>query len=66
MPQHERYFLQIWHSRALAGWQWRARLDRLSDGERHRFTDPDALLQHVRSLVEAEAPSHLPEQKGEP
>ena len=24
MPQHERYLLQIWQSRALAGWQWAA------------------------------------------
>lgn len=66
MPQQERYLLQIWRSRALSGWQWRARLDRLSDGERLRFTDPEALLQHVRALLEAEAPDHGGDQKGAP
>jgi hypothetical protein len=66
MPQHERYLLQIWRSRALAGWQWTARVDRLSDGERHRFTDPEALVRHVRTLVEAEAPTHEAEEKGAP
>jgi hypothetical protein len=66
MPKHERYLLQIWRSRALAGWQWAARLDRLSDGERHRFTDPEALLEHVRALAQAEPPDHQPEEKGAP
>jgi hypothetical protein len=66
MPQHERYLLQIWRSRALAGWQWSARLDRLSDGERLRFTDPEALLQHVRALVEAESPNNDIDRIGEP
>jgi hypothetical protein len=66
MPQQERYLLQIWRSRALAGWQWRARLDRLSDGEQHRFTDPEALLQHVRAVMQSEQPDQEPQEKGAP
>jgi hypothetical protein len=66
MPQHERYLLQIWRSRALAGRQWTARLDCLSDGERHRFTDPEALIEHVRALVEAESLNYGVVEKGEP
>jgi hypothetical protein len=65
LPEHERYLLQIWSSRALAGRQWVARVDRLSDGERRRFTDPEVLLRHMRALVQAEAPEPHPEEKGE-
>jgi hypothetical protein len=64
LPEHERYLLQIWSSRALAGRQWAARLDRLSDGDRRRFTDPEALLQHVRALVQGEPSEPQPEEKG--
>ena len=66
MPQHERYLLQLWRSRAVSGWQWAARLDRLSDGERHRFTDPEALLQHLRALVDSESLAQGPEDEGAP
>lgn len=51
MPQHETYVMQIWRSRSLAGWQWVARVERLSDGQRLRFTDPEALLAYVQGLV---------------
>jgi hypothetical protein len=66
MPQRERYLLQIWRSRALSGWQWAARLDRLSDGEQHRFTDPEALLNHLQSLVQSQPLDHRTEEKGAP
>jgi hypothetical protein len=66
MPQHERYLLQIWRSRALAGWQWTARVDRLSDGERLRFTDPEALLEHLQTLLRSEPREHQAEEKGSP
>jgi hypothetical protein len=66
MPQHDRYLLQIWRSRAVSGRQWVARMDRLSDGERLRFTDPEALLQHVRALIEAESLNHGEDEIGQP
>jgi hypothetical protein len=52
---HDTYILHIWRSRALAGWQWVARVEHLSDGQRHRFADPEALLVHLRVLAFSEA-----------
>jgi hypothetical protein len=49
--RHDTYILQIWRSRALAGWQWVARVEHLSDGQRHRFGDPEALLAHLRGVA---------------
>lgn len=51
MPQHDAYVLHIWQSRALGGRQWVARLDYLSDGQRLRFANRDALLQHMQTLI---------------
>jgi hypothetical protein len=53
MPYDEVYLLRLWRSRAASGWQWAARLDRLPEGESHRFRDPEALLAHLRTVLEA-------------
>jgi hypothetical protein len=53
--RHDTYILQIWRSRALAGWQWVARVEHLSDGQRHRFGDPEALLAHLRGVAFSDA-----------
>ena len=44
MPTRETYLLHLYRSRSVGGWQWAARLDRLVDGESHRFSDPEVLL----------------------
>jgi hypothetical protein len=49
----ETYVLHIYRSRALRGWQWAARLDHLPDQGSLRFTDPEALLAHLASVVQA-------------
>jgi hypothetical protein len=48
---HDTYILHIWRSRALAGWQWVARVEHLSDGQRHRFADPEELIAHLRGVA---------------
>jgi hypothetical protein len=55
MPHHDVYTLHIYRSRAPSGWQWAARLEHLPGGESRRFTDPEALLEYLRSVVRAGA-----------
>jgi hypothetical protein len=57
MPAHDTYILHIYRSRAISGWQWAARLEKLSDRASRRFTDPEALLAHLRTVLQAGAPS---------
>lgn len=54
MPHHQAYVLHIWHSRALGGRQWVARLDDLPDGQQVRFANRDALLRHLETVIFAE------------
>jgi hypothetical protein len=51
MLRHEVYTLHVYRSRAPNGWQWAARLEHLPGGESIRFTDPEALLAHLRTLM---------------
>jgi hypothetical protein len=53
MPIRETYLLHLYRSRSVSGRQWAARLDRLTDGESLRFSDPEALLAHLQALVRA-------------
>jgi hypothetical protein len=57
MPVHEVYMLHIYHSRAVSGRQWAARLEHLPGGEQMRFTDPKALLAYLSTVMRAEDPS---------
>jgi hypothetical protein len=57
MPAHEVYMLHIYHSRAVSGRQWTARLEHLPGGEQVRFTDPKALLAYLATVMLAEDPS---------
>jgi hypothetical protein len=57
MLRHESYLLRIWRSRAVSGWQWAARLQHLPGGQSQRFSDPEALLSHLQTLVRAGEPS---------
>lgn len=54
------YVLHIYRSRAVRGWQWGARLEQLPGGESRRFTDPEALLAHLRTLIRAGDPAEAP------
>ncbi len=49
--------LRVWRSSQPNGWQWSARLEGLQDGQHRRFADLDALLTHLRALLDPEAPS---------
>jgi hypothetical protein len=51
MPAHEIYMLHIYSSRAIGGRQWVARLEHLPSGEQVRFTDPQALLDYLHTLI---------------
>ena len=53
MPAHDTYLLHVYRSRAVGGWQWAARLERLPGGESQSFNDPEALLAHLRTLLGA-------------
>ena len=44
--------LQVWHSNRLGRIQWSARLEGLQDGHRMQFSSPDALLTHLRALLD--------------
>src|SRR5262249_6719961 len=57
MPVHDIYLLHIYSSRTASGWQWAARLEHLPGGEQVRFTDPDALLAYLSTVMRAEDPS---------
>jgi hypothetical protein len=57
MPAPETYVLHIYRSRAVRGWQWAARLEHLPDRTSRRFTDPEALLAHLRTVLQTGAPS---------
>ena len=51
MPQHYTYMLHIYRSRTVSGWQWAARLEQLPGRTSRRFTDQEALLAHLRTVV---------------
>jgi hypothetical protein len=64
MAARETYVLHLYRSRAVRGWQWAARLEHVQSGESLRFTDPEALLAHLRTVLRAgepDEPGHLGE-----
>lgn len=60
MPAHDTYLLHLYRSRAVSGAQWAARLEHLPSGESWRFTDPEALLAHLRSIAAPGGPAGTP------
>ena len=60
MATQETYLLHLYRSRAVRGWQWAARLEHLG-GESRRFSDPEALLAHLRAILLAAEPPAPPE-----
>lgn len=60
MPARHTYMLYIYRSRAVNGWQWAARVDDLPERDSRRFTDPEALLAYLGTVVRAGEPSVAP------
>jgi len=57
VAHYRSFMLRVWRSSRANGWQWSARLEGLQDGERLRFANLDALLAHLRVLLDPAAPS---------
>jgi hypothetical protein len=57
VARYQSFLLRVWRSSRTNGRQWSARLERLQDGERLQFANLDALLAHLRTLLDPEAPS---------
>jgi len=57
MADYRSFMLRVWRSSRPNGRQWSARLEGLQDGQRLRFADLDALLAHLRALLDPEASS---------
>lgn len=65
MASRDTYLLQIYRGRAVSGRQWAARLTHVPGGASVRFSDPEALLGHLRALIEqAEVPRDTPAGNG--
>ena len=60
MSRRDTYLLQVYRGRAASGRQWAARLTYVSGGEYARFSDPEALLAHLRALITNAEPSEVP------
>ena len=56
MADYCSFLLRVWHSSRANGRQWSARLEGLQDGQHLRFADLDALLAHLRALLDLERP----------
>ncbi len=57
MLQYRSYVLRVWRGSRRDRHRWSARLDGLQDGRRLQFTDLDALLAHLRALLDADTPA---------
>ncbi|MGH2347043.1 MAG: hypothetical protein ACRDG4_17590 [Chloroflexota bacterium] len=57
MPRYTSYLLRVWRSSRHDRVQWSARLEDLQAGSREQFTSADALLNHLRLLLDPDAPS---------
>jgi hypothetical protein len=54
VAQYDSFLLQIWRSNRREGRQFSARLEHLQDGRSVRCIGIDALLAHLREVLEAE------------
>jgi hypothetical protein len=48
---YQAYLLKLWQVETADGPAWRASLEEIGDGQRKRFADIEALLQHLRDEV---------------
>lgn len=55
MAQYHSFLLRVWRSSRHARRQWSARLEGLQDGQHRQFTDLDALLTHLRGVLDPDA-----------
>ncbi len=60
MPRHDSYMLHIYRSRTVSGWQWAARLEQVPGRASRRFTDPETLLAHLRTVLREGDQGELP------
>jgi hypothetical protein len=62
LVQYDSFRLQVWRSSRHDRIQWSARLEGLQDGWHIQFSSPDALLCHLRSLLDPDQPAdpHAP------
>lgn len=66
MPAYETYLLHLYRSRAIRSWRWVARLEHLPAGASTRFTDLEALLAYLRTVVRTgNQPAPSPQEGGE-
>jgi hypothetical protein len=54
---YESFRLQVWRGNRHGRVQWSARLERLQDGRYSQFHSTDALLAHLRALLDPEQPA---------
>jgi len=57
MLHYRSYLLRVWRGSRHDRHRWSARLEGLQDGRRLQFTDLEALLAHLRALLDANTPS---------
>ncbi len=64
VPEYDSFLLRVWRSRRRDGWEWVLRLEHLQGEERQEFDNPEALVEALWALVEAQSaskaePSHI-------
>jgi hypothetical protein len=52
MPRYTSYMLRVWRSSRHGREQWAARLEDLQNGQSEQFAGPDALLTHLRRVLD--------------
>ncbi len=57
MPRYTSFMLRVWRSSRHGRVQWAVRLEDLQDGRCEQFTSTDALIDHLRQLLDPEARS---------
>jgi hypothetical protein len=57
MPRYTSFVLRVWRSSRHDRVQWAARLEDLQEGRCEQFTSTDALLAHLRRLLDPDARS---------
>ena len=57
MPRYTSFVLRVWRSSRHGRVQWAARLEDLQEGRCEQFASADALIAHLRRLLDPDAPS---------
>jgi hypothetical protein len=52
MPRYTSFMLRVWRSNRHGREQWAARLEDLQNGRSEQFAGPDALLAHLRQVLD--------------